>query len=94
MEALLLYSTAVWFIFYMINHSELLQKVRAALFPALPKWLATLLACPICFCWWFTAALSFFWFGFTPMILTAPVVTLFLDLAYLRLKTPDRPPSP
>lgn len=86
METILIYSFTVWFAYYMLNHSELLQKVRVALFPALPLWLGNLLSCPLCFCWWFTSALCLFWFGFTPILLTAPVVTLFLDLAYLRLK--------
>ncbi len=86
MEQIALYSLAIWFAFYMLNHSELLEKVRLALFPALPSWLGKVLSCPLCFCWWITAALSLLWFGFTPTLLTAPVMTLLLDLVYLRLK--------
>jgi urea transporter len=81
---LLIYVLAVWFVFYLVNHSLIFKKIRGAAMPALPNWLQTLIQCAICFTFWLTAALSLF-AGFSAVIFAAPPCVLFVDLAYRKL---------
>lgn len=86
MEQLLFYSIAVFFLFWVINYSEILEKLRAAVFPVLPRWIGYPLSCSVCFSFWITGALCFFVSGVFPLVLTTPVCVMMLELIYLRLK--------
>lgn len=92
---LLIYVLVVWFAFYIVNHSLILEKLRNAAIPALPQWLQTLVQCAICFSFWITVALSLFT-GFTMAVFAAPPCILFVDLAYRKLTEDknknDQPP--
>lgn len=79
-----LYCTAIWFFFYLINHSLIFQKVRLAAMPALPQWMQTMISCAFCLAFWITAALSLFT-GFSAVVFAAPPCVLFADLAYRKL---------
>lgn len=91
MEALLLYCLQVYFVYYLLNHATMFDKVRAAILPALPWWLRELIECPFCVGFWVTFVLSLL-VGFSYLILCAPPVVLFMDAAYCRLKIPAEPP--
>ncbi len=86
-EILLFYVLAIWFAYYLTNHAEmsLLVKLRAAVFPVLPGWLAYSIQCAFCFSWWVLTALSLFT-GWTPLMVLCPPVCLFVELTYQRLK--------
>lgn len=88
METLLFYSIAVFFAFWVINYSEILDQLRTAVFPILPRWLGYPLSCSVCFSFWLTGALAFFVSGVFPLIFTTPVCVMFLELSYLRLRGP------
>ncbi len=85
LEAVLINALAIWLAFFLVNHAELTARLRAAVMPVLPRWLATLVSCPLCASFWSLVAVSLF-VGFTPMVLLVPQVVLFIDLAFLRLK--------
>lgn len=85
MDIILVYSLIVFSAFWVVNYSALLERIRLALFPALPRWLAYSLTCPVCFCFWTTGTICFFWWGYTPLIFTAPMTMLYLDLVYGKL---------
>jgi hypothetical protein len=85
MEAVLACAIAVWFGFYLINHARLFDRLRAALSPLLPGWLKSLLHCPLCVCFWAMSALSLFT-GWIPLIVLAPPCTLFIELAFQKLR--------
>lgn len=85
LEAILLNSLALWGAFFLVNHAEITAKPRGAIMPILPRWLATLVSCPLCVTFWGLVAVSLFT-GFTPMILWVPQLVLFIDCAYLRLR--------
>lgn len=93
LEAIFTTTVALWFVYFLINHAEVTAKVRAALFPALPTWLATLLACPLCLAFWTLCAISLFW-GWTPLTLWCPPCVLMWDLAFRRMQPPSNPSQP
>ena len=92
MERLALYSLAVFFVFYLINYSEGVSDAFKATTRGLPDWLGYPLGCAFCFAFWGT--LVAFLGGAVPdtFTLTAPVVVMFIDIAYRRLQSPY-PPS-
>lgn len=75
----------LWFLYYLINHAEMFDRLRAAALPTLPGWLRYVLTCSLCLSFWILAALSLFT-GWTPLLLVAPPCTLMWDLAYRKLK--------
>ncbi len=84
-EALVFWTLATWFAFYLVNHATLFGRVRAAVFPALPTWLANSLQCAFCMSFWILAVFTLF-VGATPMILLCPPCTLMWEMLFLRLK--------
>lgn len=84
LEQAILFSLTLWSAFYLVNHADLTAKVRNAVFPVLPRWLAYPLQCAFCSTVWVLVAISLFT-GFTPLLLWSPPLTLGLDLAYRRL---------
>ncbi len=86
LSSLIIYSAGVWFAFYLLNYAEITSR------PA--KWLKTKLGakvgypleCPLCLCWW-VSLVGFIvypdWALWT--CFAAPVIVLFIDLAYQRL---------
>lgn len=85
-EAVLLYCLAAWFAFFLINHAEMFDKVRAAAMPALPRWISYPLACSFCFTFWTLAAFSLLAGSWTPLMLYCPPISLLIELTYQRLK--------
>jgi hypothetical protein len=81
----LVYCAALFAIYYVLNHSEILAKVRAALAPAVPPWIRKLFSCSFCLSFWLTFGV----WAITPtgfgIILAAPVVVMFLSLVYDKL---------
>lgn len=86
MTELVYLSLTLFFVFYMLNYSDILASLRAAVIPVLPKWISYPLSCALCFTFWTMGALCFFWLGFVPALFAAPPAVLFLDLVYQRLK--------
>lgn len=90
---LLVYSLAVYFGFYVANHSEfpLAVVVRTRLIAHFPNWLAYSTECALCSTWWLTFGLACF--GRVPPLyaVTAPVLVLFQDLVYCRLRPVPAP---
>lgn len=84
-EALLFWTLSLWFAFYLVNHAELFDRLRGAVIPVLPRWLAYPLQCGACFTFWTLSALSLF-IGFTPLCVLCPPCVLMFDLIYRRLK--------
>lgn len=80
-----LYCAAIWFFFYLINHSLIFQKLRLAAMPALPDWLRGMLECSFCCSFWFTCAICIFFTGFSLWIFSAPPCCLMFDLVFRRL---------
>ena len=85
-EALLFYCLAIWFVFYVVNHSDLLAKPRSWIMPKLPWWLEYSVSCAICSTFW--TSIVMFFVGVIPLIFVfvAPPVVLGMNLAFLRLK--------
>ncbi len=85
-EALFIYSLAVWFFFYVANHSDLLAKPRGWALSKLPWWLEYSVTCAICSTFW--ASLALFLVGVVPLlfVFVAPPVVLGMNLTFLRLK--------
>ncbi len=78
------YAAAIWFAFFVINHAEITAKLRDALAPLAPSFLKRLLGCALCTGFWTMSAITLYT-GYTPLLLTVPVATLFIELTYLRL---------
>lgn len=87
-DQILCISLALWFAFYIVNHAELTKPLRDAMVPIMPGWLAYAISCALCFSFWTLTVLSLF-VGFSPLLLTCPPTTLFINLLYLRLKPSD-----
>lgn len=98
MEAILFWVCLCWFTFYLINHATLFSRPRAAFGSITPNWLVSLLKCPLCLSWWIMvfvqiwtfilyalSAVSLFW-GYIPLMVICPPLTLMLEMAYQRLK--------
>ena len=85
MMDLIFFTTAIWFLYFLVNHAEIFSRLRQATMPALPRWISYALECSICFSFWILAALSLF-IGWTPLLLMCPPFVLMFDLSYRRLK--------
>lgn len=85
MIPLVFWTLAIWFLFYLMNHAAMFDRLRAAVMPALPRWIAYSVSCAFCTAFWVLAAFSLFT-GWTPLLLVCPPTTLMWDLAYRRLK--------
>jgi hypothetical protein len=86
-EGLAIYSLSLFFAFYVLNHSYVISDWVTSLLSEAPDWLSYLFQCPFCVTFWWTLWVAAFhlvpWF-YVP---TAPVVVLFLNLAYRSLYT-------
>lgn len=90
-DQILVLSLFVFFVYYLLNHATLFERLRAAVLPVLPHWIANSLQCAFCFTWWSLAAFSLFT-GWNPFPLLCPPVVLGMDLVYRRLRPPAEPP--
>jgi hypothetical protein len=86
-STLLIYSLTVFFLFYLVNHADLFDKVRLAVIPSLPHWLSYPIQCAFCACFWITLSLWYFNLADLWLVFTAPPVTLLLNLIFLKLKS-------
>lgn len=77
---------AIYFFFWVVNYASLIDGVRARVFPKLPQWLGFAITCPFCFTFWLTNFLCVFWLGYSVAVFVTPVIAMFLDLVYRRLK--------
>lgn len=84
LEATILWALAIWAVFFVANHAELTRRVREAVLPVLPRWLASLLTCPFCISWW---GMLIFCIGggYTPLLLTCPPIVLIIDKMFVKL---------
>ncbi len=87
LEAIVVYSLAIWMVFFLVNHAEMFNTVRAVIAPKLPRWLKYSLSCALCFGWWTCVAVSLFFSGsFALLNVCCPPAVLFLDLSFRRLR--------
>lgn len=98
MEAILFWVCLCWFTFYLVNHATILNKPRAAFASISPRWLVSLARCPLCMAFWQLVVLQavswLLWalsaaslfFGYIPLMVICPPLTLMLEMAYQRLK--------
>jgi len=83
---LIFHSLGLFFAFYLLNHSDLFAPFRDWLFPKLYSKIAYAATCSLCFSWWCMVA-EFLIRGIPgALVVTVPICTLFLNLAYLNLK--------
>lgn len=81
LETVILNAIAFWGLFFLVNHADLFSRVRNAVMPVLPRWLAYPIQCAFCASFWTLAAFSLFT-GWTPMILWVPPCVLFVDQGF------------
>lgn len=85
LETVILTSICAWFAFFLLNYAEIFDGLREWVFPRLHPTALYIVGCPVCITFWALAAYSLFT-GFTPLILYVPVCTLFIDLAFNKLR--------
>jgi len=98
LATLLIYSSAVYLLFYLLNYSSLGGPVRRHL----PRRLAALTQCSLCWTWWVGVGLTLLgwvWHGVLVLdimpLMAAPVVNLLVDLwVKERLAVAKPPPLP
>lgn len=84
-EVFFIFSFSIFFFFYLINYSEIFEKLRNAAYPAIPEILRKMLQCSFCFSFWIMIGLCFF-IQASLMILIIPVFTMFVDLLFKKLR--------
>lgn len=84
LETAVLHALAFWFVFYVVNYSTLLRRMRGPLYGRLPEWARTLLRCPLCTSFWVYVGVCAF-SGYTPLVLWVPPLVLIIDLVYRKL---------
>jgi hypothetical protein len=84
-DTTIFYSFGIFFVHYLINHSEIFAKLRTAVFPCLPQLLVKAVSCGFCLSFWIMLALSLI-YGFSPFLFIVPVTVLFMDFGFQRLK--------
>lgn len=96
--AILFLTCLSWFVFYMLNHATILNNARSALSLITPRFFVNLIKCPICVSFWamlglqvmhlalFVIGAITLFIGYIPAIVICPPLTLFMELAYQRLK--------
>lgn len=88
-EKLLMYCLEVWFVFYLINYAGFSARVINAV---IPQWIAYPFHCSLCFTYWLTLIVGIGLRYTTScsiphsFLLTAPVVVMFIDLHYRKLR--------
>lgn len=95
LEYIILFSIAVWFMFYMINYAEITEFIRKPVFGMFSEFLLKLVQCPLCYTFWLTlmavafGIILFIFTGnlvilsfFVMCLLTSPVIVLFIDILY------------
>lgn len=85
-EFLLFYSLFLFFIHFLLNHSEILNKPREILMPLLPNLISYIIQCPLCLTFWTTLIMWWITGLSVYYVVAAPPVVLFLDLIYRKLK--------
>lgn len=84
-EIFFIFGFSIFFFFYLINYSEIFEKLRNAIFPVIPEFLRKMLQCSFCFSFWTMVVTSFF-IGVSLLVLTIPVFTMFVDLLFKKLR--------
>lgn len=99
MEALILWTLGVYFLFHVLARADLLARPRNWLVKVLPTWMTYPLGCAFCFSWWtavFTTALVLVTSGWFILdlarLLAAPVINLIVDLCVRALMRANEPP--
>lgn len=86
LASLFVYSLSLWFAFYLLNYAEITARSSKWLKRRLGVKIGYPLECPFCWGWWVTLVgyiLLPNWALWT--CFAAPVIVLFIDLAYQRL---------
>lgn len=91
--ALLIYCLQLWFAFYIVNHSPILEEQREIWFPRLGYAVCYSISCAFCFTFWSTLALQFIFPGLEAFVLAAPPIVLFINLIFERLKNDNKTES-
>lgn len=84
--SLLIYSLSVWFFFYLYNHAEITRPTRDWIVPRLPSPAAYMVQCSFCSTFYVTLVGVILVAVPTSYLLVAPVVNLFVELLYRKLK--------
>ncbi len=79
------YVMSVWFCFYLFNHSVIFAGLKSYLDSKIPWQVMYSLECAFCFTFHFTLLMVVFGERRWPELFTAPVLALFIELAYRRL---------
>jgi hypothetical protein len=77
-------SLTLFFVHYLINHSEIFGGLRWFFRPHLPELLVKMLKCGLCLSFW-VMLLAVFFFDAGFLLFCVPVGVLFLDLIYHKL---------
>lgn len=82
-----IYSVSVWFFIYIYKYSDIAKLFRQYLEYKLSSTVSYALTCSFCFTFWFS--LFLFIINIYPIyyVLICPVINLFLDLIYNKLKS-------
>lgn len=86
LASLVTYSLHLWFLYYLLNHAELTKSVGAFFKESLGRVAGYPISCPVCFAWW--VSFTGYWlFDLVSAntLFAAPVVVLFVEMAYQRL---------
>ena len=86
LEAIQLYSLSLFFLFYLLNYGKLLSKPRAWCAKSLPAFVRYPFSCAFCFSWWIGLMSMVLGAGNALHVVAAPVLVMFLNLAYLKLQ--------
>ena len=86
LETTVILALVIWFFFFGFNHAEMTAGLRRVILPWLYPRLSYVAQCPICAAFWTMGAVSLFYLGFTPLLFTVPVCTLFIDLIFNKLR--------
>jgi hypothetical protein len=84
---IILYSLSVWFFIYIYKYSDIALPFKRFLEKKTPYYINYMPTCSFCFTFWVTAL--FFMVDVYSMqyVLVCPVINLFLDLIYNKLKS-------
>lgn len=80
------YTLMVWFTFYLLNHSDIFKVTREYLYSKLNHWIVYSLSCALCYT--FHLSMVLYLLKEIPFlyVMTAPVMALFTELSFRKLK--------
>lgn len=85
MNVIVEYALTIWFFFYLFNHADISYRLRQWIIARVPSYIAYAIQCSFCSSCYLTFALWLL-FPISPWtIFVAPVINLFVELAYKKL---------